>query len=219
MAFIFDLTLLLILLLIVVSDIKKGFLCASVGFARVFIAFALAFLFSSLLASLFNRLWIFPAVHGTVQNALSSTAISGSAVVSAIPAGLRAIAALNGIDLQKIADNTSASDLSNAMALPISQCISAALAFVFLLIGSYFALKLLLPLLSRAVHTISFLKAADTVGGAVFGVFHALLIGWVLSFVGGFLLSLFGTSLDETYVIRFFNHVSPIKAIVWIFFR
>ena len=220
MAFIFDLLLLSFLLLVVVFDTKKGFLRASVGFARILIALLIAVLLSGFLATVIDRLWMYPAVHSAIQNVLEPNGvIEGAAIVSSIPLGLRAIAALGGIDLRAIADSSVTTELSEALARPIAHCISATVSFLFLLIVSYFALKLLVPLLSKAIRTCSLLKAADTVGGLLFGIFHAFLLGWAVSFAAGFILSLFGSSLDETYVIRFFNHASPIKTILWIFLR
>ncbi len=219
MTLLIDLALLAFLVFIVVFDAKKGFLRASVGFARIFIAFALAFAFSGVVASLIDELWVFPTVHKSIRDAIISSVPTESELLSRIPIALRAVAALGDIDLQAIAESSSESALASSIARPISHCISAVIAFVLLLIGAYFALKLLVPLLAKAVRTVSLLKAADTFGGIVFGLFHAFLVGWALSLIGGFILSLLDISLHETYVIRFFNHVSPIKAIVWIFLR
>ena len=215
MALIFDLLLLFFLIVIVFLDMKKGFLRTTVGFARIFIAFAIAFTFSGVLASLIDKNWIYPAVHRAIKDALDV----GEPSLSEIPIGLRAAASLGGINLQTIIDTTSDSALSSAIAQPISQVFSAALSFVLLLIGAYLLLKFLVPIFSKAIRTFSPLKAVDTVGGLLFGIFHAFLLGWALSFAAGFLLSLLGMALQETYVIRFFNHVSPIKVIIWIFLR
>ena len=219
MAFMFDLLLFVCLLTIVFLDTKKGFLRASVGFARILIAVAIAFAFSGIFAALIDRTWIFPAVHRTVRDAFASSGAENAHLISALPIAFKAIAALGDVDLQKIADSSSSDALSRAIAEPISRCISATVAFAVLLIGAYFALKFLVPLLSKAIRTFSLFKTADTVLGLVFGIFHALLIGWGISFAAVFLLSMFGISLDETYLIHFFHHVSPIKAIVWIFLR
>lgn len=219
MALMFDLLLLIGLLTIAFLDAKKGFLRASVGFARILIAVAVAMAFSGVFAALIDRTWIFPSVHRTVCDAFASGGAESGHLISALPIAFKAIAALGDVDLQKIADSSSSEALSHAIAEPISRCISAAIAFAVLLIGAYLALKIVVPLLSKALRTFSLFKTADTVLGLVFGIFHAFLIGWGVSFAAVFLLSMFGISLDETYLIRFFHHVSPIKAIVWIFLR
>ena len=200
----------------IISDAKKGFLRSSVGFARVFLAFGIAFFFSGILASLIDKAWIFSSVHKAITDAFSSDATDP---LAALPIGLRAISAISGIDLQKIADKSTAESLSLALAKPISHAISVTLSFVILLIGSYFALKLLVPLFSKMIRSFSFLKAVDTLLGVLFGIFHAFLLAWGLALVFGFLLSLFGVSLEGTVLLRFFNHVSPIKAVIFLFLR
>ena len=216
MALIFDLLLLALLLAVVFLDAQKGFLRSSVGFARIFLAFAFAFCFSGMLASLLNRLWIFPTVHDAIAQAV---VVGGEDSVVAIPITLRAAAAIASVDLQEIVATNATSELVSALAKPIARALSVALAFLILLFASYFALKLFVPMVSRLIRSFSLLKVADTLCGVLFGFFHAFLLGWILAFAGGFLLTLLGASLENTYLIRFFNQTSPIKAIVWLFFR
>ena len=93
------------------------------------------------------------------------------------------------------------------------------LSFLTVFIASYLLLRLLAPLLSKAVRSLSFVKAIDTVGGMVFGVFHAFLWGWLLAIICGAVFPLVDVDIKETVLIEFLNGISPLKFINWIILR
>ena len=220
MTIIFDILLFAFLVFIVLQDTKRGFLCSSVGFARAIIAIIITIFISSLFASKLNQSLIYPRVYQSIYNAIATAgATSVETVTQALPVAFQGIALLCGIDVKKIvaSSETGYENYAKALAAPISNGLSAAIAFIFILIVVYLGLKLLVPLVSKFIHKIPFVGFVDTVGGFVFGVFHAFVWGWALATGFGFLLSLLGFSIESTVLIRFLSDFSPIKLIMWIF--
>ena len=157
MAWVFDLLLLILVILIVICYGKRGFISASVGFARIFLAFLVSFLFSTTLASAFPS--AFPGV------------------------------------------------------------ITSFVSFLILLVVSYFALRLLVPSLSKMMRKIPLIKSIDTFGGVAFGIFRASLWGWIFALLCVRLLPLMGIGVSDTVLIKFFNSISPVNFITRTFLR
>ncbi len=232
MAIIIDVLLLTFMMFLLIRDTRKGLLEAVVGFSRLLISFVAAFLLAGSVSILVNRLFVYDAVYGSVHHAISSAASSVLPTieesVSALPLLLRAFAYVSGTDLSVAIQGADSNIDAYAAALtkPLAQGLSMILAFVLLVIVTYFAIRLLIPPLSAIIKRIPLVGALNTLGGLGFGVIHAFLWGWIIALAGGVILSFLSSasggtiiSPEDTVVLSLLSKISPLRLFSLLFFR
>ena len=209
-----DMCLLFFMLFIAIRDTKRGFLTSFGASSRLIFTLLLAFALVGLVSELIDRFIIYDRVHQLLQDTLRHHAENAK---TKAPLWLLLLAFLGGVDteaLQASSDHTAAS-----LARPLSHGLSSVLAFVILFFVLRIFLRFFLPFLAALLHKISLFRVLDTVLGLVFGVIHALFLGYIAAAVLGAFISVFTTaSVKDAPLVAFLNNISPLRLIASIWY-
>ncbi len=206
-----DTVLIFAMLTTVLRDTRRGLLSSFSKTARRILPLFLAFALAGVFATLFERLFLYDLVYEHLLDALPYEAHSTEALADGIPLWLKAISFLGGVGDDLL--HPLASDRSEAianLARPLAHGLASVIAFFFLLLLFSIAIRSLIPPLVSLIHKIPVIGFFDTVLGFLFGILHALLIGYLIALPLGALL---GDRLSSAPILAFVADISPVRLI------
>lgn len=217
MAIIIDLVLLSLFIFAVILGRRRGFIRSVMGLASFVLSGLVAVLFSSGVASLFEKQltgffsdrindWLLGIREGLAAGASDAEFLSG------LPESFTVLAGAFGIDSDKMSQKLAElggngeeaiGHLSTYIAEPIGHTVALALSFLLLFLAASIVCRLIFRALNL-VAKMPVLHAINSLGGALIGIVYGFLWVWILCFV----LSAFGPTLAVS-----FPSVFSVKAI------
>lgn len=235
-----DLLLMVVLLTSIILGIKRGFVKSFIGLFKNFIAFIIAVGFSDSLGNYLSEKFVKKLVSEKVAVKIANMVVDsgiaeGGDVSSHIPKFVIDMLNFVHIDIQSkfiepleasIAENGgTVAGIAAVIASPIAKIISIVIAFIVL----YFLSLLLLTILTKMLDKLCELPVIRTANGmlggvlgAACGILYLWIIAKILVFVIGFgsgipfLSFLNDFDVESTFVLKLFNNINPIKAVLLI---
>lgn len=227
-----DLILALIMVSIICTAVRRGFIVSVFKLLSAVASVIVAMLFYKQLASFFYDRFVYAHVstalsdwlHALLQNADSGFSL-GEAVAE-LPAGLQSLAAAAGLDLSTlgaaytdigVATEGAAESLCATLAGGFAGLLANILAFAALFFGMLILLSLVCLILN-ALCKLPLLKGTNRLLGFAFGVCEALLVGVVITAVVSALLGAYGglhpdfvgaDAIAHTYLAKLLSHLIP----------
>lgn len=227
-----DLILALIMVSIVLTAVRRGFVVSVFKLLSAVAAVIVAALFYKQLGSFFYDRFVYDKVFASLSDWLQQLAqnADGSfdlgAAVAALPEGLKTLAAAAGLDLSALdasyaglsaATESAANSLCTTLASALARLLSNILAFAALFFGMLILLSLVCLLLD-ALCKLPLLKGTNRLLGFAFGVCEALLVGVVITAIASALLGAYGglhpdfadaDAMDRTYLAKLLLRFVP----------
>lgn len=227
-----DLILALIMVSIVLTAVRRGFVVSVFKLLSAVAAVIVAVLFYKQLGSFFCDRFVYDRVFASLSDWLQKLAqnADGSfdlgAAVAALPEGLKTLAAAAGLDLSALdasyaglsaATESAANSLCTTLASALARLLSNILAFAALFFGMLIVLSLVCLLLD-ALCKLPLLKGTNRLLGFAFGVCEALLVGVVITAIASALLGAYGglhpdfadaDAIDRTYLAKLLLRFVP----------
>lgn len=231
MHWIFDIFLVLVFVLVLVIDTKRGFVKAVWGFARAAASVILSLIFGGALGVLFYKIFMLDAVTTTVYSTLEPLIglTNGSYDISAVfegNEGFTALLARFGVTAESLqekfggitnATQDTVREMAEHIAAPIADTLSTVLGFVVIFIVSMIALYIVgkvVDLLAK----LPVIKTLNSFLGAVFGAASGFIYVWIICLVLGMIIEyrVAGQTTDslilmvkDSYIFNFFCRFSP----------
>lgn len=227
-----DLILALIMVSIVLTAVRRGFVVSVFKLLSAVAAVAVAVLFYRQLGSFFCDRFVYDKVFTSLYDWLQKLAqnADGSfdlgAAVAALPEGLKTLAAAAGLDLSALdasyaglsaATESAANSLCATLASALARIMADILAFAALFFGMLILLSLVCLILD-ALCKLPLLKGTNRLLGLVLGVCEALLVGAVITAIASALLGAYGgmhpefadaDAIDRTYLASLLLRLIP----------
>ncbi len=223
---ILDLAVVGILALTIVVGYKKGFVKSLMGLASGILALVIAFLFSPALARVVDDSLVRPAVVSAVEEKIVSVDPSEGNLwdfLANAPEELKSFFASIGVDLSQLdsylppetepSDSSSAlTEVSEALAAPLSNMISTVIAFIVIYLGALIILKIVSAMLD-GLFKLPVLRIPNKLLGAGIGAITGVITCFVVCSVVGLVLPylagsdyplLSNVTADKTLLFRFF---------------
>lgn len=187
-------------------------------FAGLFSAI-LSMLFFDKLGAVLKEKYVYAFVFERIDAAMATltAGVTPEAMADAIPSGLQGAASLVGIDLLALAEGAAAdgqlaiASFTATAAGAISQFLSALAAFVLLLVGIFFMIRVLTVPLDFLLSKIPVVNKINSILGMSFGLIGALLLTWVVVQLVGFLDVTMGfrfIEIEKAWISGLFYRVS-----------
>ena len=228
MSIVFDLIILTVIALCILSGWKNGFVKSLMEFASSILAFFAALFFTPYLGAYICENYLLGAIASEIAETLTSLLnMAGGTtekLFTSMPLELSNIFDRFGVDQTSFVAKFSSSkpvgeelvnDMAETIAMPAAQMISAALAFIIIFVAVAIILKIVTIVIGLAVE-LPVLKQLNEVFGLVFGVFTALFYSIVLATVFSHLaesLAVFDPSrfsadmIENTFLTKMFSEL------------
>lgn len=227
-----DLILAIIMLSIIATAVRRGFVVSVFKLLSAVAAVVVAALFYKQLGSFFYDSFVYDKIFASLSDWLQKLAqnADGSfdlgAAVAALPESLRTLAASAGLDLSALdasyagmsaATESAANSLCETLASALSHLLADILAFAALFFGMLIVLSLVCLILD-ALCKLPLLKGTNRLLGFAFGVCEALLVGIVITAIAAALLRTYGglhpdfaeaDAIDRTYLAKLLLRFVP----------
>lgn len=227
-----DLILALIMVSIICTAVRRGFIVSVFKLLSAVVAVIVAMVFYKQLASFFYDRFVYAHVftalsdwlHTLLQNAGSGFSL-GTAVAE-LPAGLQSLASVAGLDLTTL--GTAYADIgavtegaTESLCATLADGFAGLLAKILAFAALFFGMLVLLSLVCLILNTLCklpILKGTNRLLGLVFGVCEALLVGVVITAVVSALLGAYGglhadfvvaDAIEHTYLAKLLARLIP----------
>ncbi len=236
MKFIFDIFLILVMILIIYINTKRGFVRSVWSSVTLIGSFAIAYAFGPMLGKyLFMSFFLNTFTNHVLDilNGMLTTvgeSCSFSELISSFPDEFVILADKCGANLEALQEQFSSIDISqdllynlaNSIALPVSRTISNAVGIIVLFLVSVIVLTIL-GFLVKIITKISVIKTIDKILGFALGFIEAMIVVCILcviaavcvecSFINSDLGSFFDNLTSNSIVFRLFCSLSPVDFI------
>lgn len=201
-----DLILAVIMLAIIGTAVRRGFVVSVFKLLSAVAAVIVAMLFYKQLGSFFYDSFLYDKVFASIADWVQKLAENADgtfdlgAAVAGLPEGLKTLAAAAGLDMSALdaayanlgaATESAANSLTATLAEALARLLANILAFAALFFGMLIALSLVCWILD-ALCKLPLLKGTNRLLGFVFGVCEALLVGAVIAAIASALLQTYG---------------------------
>ena len=227
-----DLILALIMLSIICTAARRGFIVSVFKLLSAVAAVIVAMLFYKQLGSFFYDSFVYDKVFASIADWLQKLAQNADGsfdlgtAVAGLPDGLKSLAAAAGLDLSSLdaayaglgaATESAANSFCETLAAAFSRLLANILAFAALFFGMLVVLSLVCLLLD-ALCKLPLLKGTNRLLGLAFGVCEALLVGVVITAIASALLGAYGglhpdfadaDAIDRTYLAKLLTRFIP----------
>ncbi len=221
-----DVLTVLVFIVTIYHAYKKGLVRAIIEFLGFIVAFAISYVLSAPFGEWINKTFLNKYVHGsiaqmTASNGNTAQSAAFTQMISQMPASI-------GNSLKNISSglgsvgSKAAEGIISAVTMPLASVISRGIAFFILLMLCLVAVNLVVRLSDGIVH-IPVIKTVNALGGAVVGIFEAMLIMFFISTLIALLISFMALSknppitsstVNATHVYKYVNDVNPLTGIL-----
>ncbi len=236
MKFIFDIFLILLMILIIFINTKRGFVRSVWSSVTLIGSFAVAYAFGPMFGKLLFLDFFLNTFTRHLLDVLSGmlSAVEGSCnfseFISSFPEEFISIADKCGANIDALQEQFSSmavsgdllQELAHSIAFPVSQTISIAVGIIALFLVSVIVLTIL-GFVVKIITKISVIKAIDRIFGFALGLIEAIVIICILcviaavfvecSFINSELGLFFDNLTSNSIVFRLFNSLSPVDFI------
>lgn len=232
MSIIFDLIILLIMTVTVISAYKKGFVASLLSVLSSIVSGIATFIFYKPVASFINDNYVSKKVTDIIRDNISDMTSNGDVevLIRDMPESFREFLSNFGISAEGIQQSFSesgltankfADDLSVRLASDISYLISCAVAVIAIFVVASIVCAILSYFIN-SIFKLPVLNFANKALGIAMGVISALILGWILSVSCSVVIDALGSlyphsfdkeMLDNSYVIRLFSSINPLSLI------
>jgi len=192
---------------IVWSAARRGFVRAFMNLLSTVASFIVAYVYTPTLAAIIDEKLILSPITGDIHATLRSMSLNPNTMLfdldklaDDVPAPLVNMLDRYNVDLNEFIDKIrglvdcpeeTVYGFAEEIATPVSSVISAALAFIIILLGASIVLKLITELLDY-IFMLPALKSANTVLGVIFGVIEGAAVACVLAMALSNLVQIMG---------------------------
>lgn len=207
MSLLLDAIILFFVICIVWSAARRGFVRAFMNLLSTVASLIVAYVYTPTLAAIIDEKLILSPITGDIHATLRSISLNPNTMLfdlgklaDDVPAPLVNMLDRYNVDLNEFIDKIrglvdcpeeTVYGFAEEIATPVSSVISAALAFIIILIGASIVLKLITELLDY-IFMLPALKSANTVLGIVFGVIEGAAVACVLAMALSNLVQIMG---------------------------
>lgn len=208
MSLVLDAIILFFVICIVWSAARRGFVRAFMNLLTTVASFIVAYVYTPTLAAIIDEKLILSPITGDIHATLRSLALNPKTelfdldkLAADVPAPLVNMLDRYNVDLNEFLDKIrglvdcpeeTVYGFAEEIATPVSSVISAALAFIIILLGASIVLKLITELLDY-IFMLPALKSANTVLGVIFGVIEGAAVACVLAMALSNLVQIMGS--------------------------
>ncbi|MBE6617418.1 MAG: CvpA family protein [Ruminococcaceae bacterium] len=207
MSLLLDAIILFSVICIVWSAARRGFVRAFMNLLSTVASFIVAYVYTPTLAAIIDEKLILSPITGDIHATLRSMSLNPNTMLfdldklaDDVPAPLVNMLDRYNVDLNEFIDKIrglvdcpeeTVYGFAEEIATPVSSVISAALAFIIILLGASIVLKLITELLDY-IFMLPALKSANTVLGVIFGVIEGAAVACVLAMALSNLVQIMG---------------------------
>lgn len=198
---IIDIILISLILLVVLTSARKGFVRSLIEFVSGLLSVAIAYAISPVISTeIYNRFFqekVIAHIGESLPEVLSETtgSIDYSQAIQALPEGIRGIAeyfassSAGFFDISSIAQAITPQEIERAVAAPVVTTLIRIIAFIVIVISLLIIFKILARVITKLVR-FTFLRSFNTLLGGVFGGIKGIIYVVVLVFAFTLIASL-----------------------------
>ena len=226
MAVILDVITVLVYIIVIYHAYKRGLLRAVINVVGFIASFVISFLFCQPLGNWIDSAFLNKFVHGSLSQLNSSQSGASSAaffqqLISTMPAAMSKSLQDATPQLKSIGQKTAASVI-DAVSAPLSSVLSRGIAF-FVILALCLVLVGFLARISDAVVHIPILGKLNSIGGAVVGIFEAMIVMLIISTLLSLVISLMAiqknppitnSTVNSTYIYKYVHNINPLTGML-----
>lgn len=215
---ILDAVLVLIVIIGMISGVKRGFVRTVAAPVKFVAALVLAFTLCEAVSANFIEGFISEPITNQLRDFMYEKCqhLTADNVSTELPTLLKMSAGMFGLDVEEIAQ-TSVNNVLDAIITALTDPIIRIVGLIVSFILTYIAAKIVLSL---AIVLINAILSAGPLGiinkllGFVFGTAFSIIIAWALVAVADFAMGFVGYNLEAGFIYNFFHNLNPLDLLL-----